>query len=301
MSYAPKSAPSAIRSDGTLNVNFLERDIVNDVASHGQYRAEDSMKKRAVHSSANYDEFKAFVKCSQLNPVSRSEISQLFHPHVPAVATSNKNTTGNGATTRRSYANSSIPISDPYKSSIYQPSSSSSNIRAEATDTTTPLHSTNEKKNDINNISHPPQNAMEFERKWNTAYGTIPEKAQFLLSEIPPKHLSKLYSKLEMNSIILGEIIECLHFKVSNLNNSTTTEGSTSNSSSSKEIYNWMKMCSRCNRFTINAILLTTVQKDMVKFIIDDFLKLTQSRSTSHRPAISENSLKKLRMQYNLQ
>lgn len=35
----------------TINVGHLEREITRDVASYHKYRAEDGMKKRAVHTS----------------------------------------------------------------------------------------------------------------------------------------------------------------------------------------------------------------------------------------------------------
>lgn len=40
-----------LRPDGSLNVDFLERNITNEIESHKKYRAEDDMKKRAIHSS----------------------------------------------------------------------------------------------------------------------------------------------------------------------------------------------------------------------------------------------------------
>ena len=36
------------------------------------------MKKRAVHTSKDYDEFKNFVACSQLKPVQSKQMGQLF-------------------------------------------------------------------------------------------------------------------------------------------------------------------------------------------------------------------------------
>jgi len=64
--------------NGKLNVDLLRKEIASDVSLHDRYRAEDAMKKRAIHSSQNYDEFRNLVLASQLKPVNQAEMSQLF-------------------------------------------------------------------------------------------------------------------------------------------------------------------------------------------------------------------------------
>jgi len=49
MSSGNKSAING----GTIDIAHLEREIRQDVATYRQYKAEDGMKKRAVHSSEN--------------------------------------------------------------------------------------------------------------------------------------------------------------------------------------------------------------------------------------------------------
>jgi hypothetical protein len=99
---------AAILSDGTINLDRLITEIQSDLFNDAKYKAEDGMKKRAVHISEfqiiffalstshadchfihfdeppfsniipllhsygtgkNYDEFKEFVACSQLKPI----------------------------------------------------------------------------------------------------------------------------------------------------------------------------------------------------------------------------------------
>eukprot|EP00580_Thalassiosira_gravida_P017164 CAMPEP_0201658994 /NCGR_PEP_ID=MMETSP0494-20130426/1850_1 /ASSEMBLY_ACC=CAM_ASM_000839 /TAXON_ID=420259 /ORGANISM="Thalassiosira gravida, Strain GMp14c1" /LENGTH=48 /DNA_ID= /DNA_START= /DNA_END= /DNA_ORIENTATION= len=38
-------------SKRTIDISHLEREIKQDVASYRQYKAEDGMKKRAIHAS----------------------------------------------------------------------------------------------------------------------------------------------------------------------------------------------------------------------------------------------------------
>mmetsp|Transcript_36326 Transcript_36326/g.79075 ORF Transcript_36326/g.79075 Transcript_36326/m.79075 type:complete len:429 (-) Transcript_36326:1143-2429(-) len=70
---------SAVLPSGALNVDLIQRSVQSDVALEEKYRAEDAMKKRAIHSCQNYDEFRNLVKAAQLKPVNRSEMSSLFN------------------------------------------------------------------------------------------------------------------------------------------------------------------------------------------------------------------------------
>ena len=58
---------------------MLERQVREDMAIHSKSRAEDEMKKKALHSSKDYDEFNNFVSVSQLEPVSNRDVSSLFN------------------------------------------------------------------------------------------------------------------------------------------------------------------------------------------------------------------------------
>jgi hypothetical protein len=73
------SNKSAINADGTtINLSHLEREIQQDIGIYHKHAAEDGMKKRAVHTSKDYDEFRNFVSVSQLKPTSGREVSSLF-------------------------------------------------------------------------------------------------------------------------------------------------------------------------------------------------------------------------------
>lgn len=63
----------------TVDVSHLAREIQADVAKYQQYKAEDEMKKRAIHASKDYSEFRNFVSVSQLKSMSGSDISGLFN------------------------------------------------------------------------------------------------------------------------------------------------------------------------------------------------------------------------------
>ena len=50
-SAASTAGGTVLCPDGKLNVDLLRKEIASDVSLHDRYRAEDAMKKRAIHSS----------------------------------------------------------------------------------------------------------------------------------------------------------------------------------------------------------------------------------------------------------
>ena len=48
---APPPTSSAVLPDGKLNADLIQKSVQNDVMQEEKYRAEDAMKKRAIHSS----------------------------------------------------------------------------------------------------------------------------------------------------------------------------------------------------------------------------------------------------------
>ncbi|KAL9183634.1 hypothetical protein ACHAXT_004490 [Thalassiosira profunda] len=87
---APGPGPggkSAIDGSSRLDVDRLQREVLADVATYRQYKAEDGMKKRAIHTSKDYNEFRNFVSVSQLKPTSGRDVSSLFSGASGTVAT----------------------------------------------------------------------------------------------------------------------------------------------------------------------------------------------------------------------
>ena len=69
---------SVLLPNGKINITQLENEIIQDISNDALYHAQDEMKKRAVQTSKDYDEFKNFVACSQLKPVQSKQMGQLF-------------------------------------------------------------------------------------------------------------------------------------------------------------------------------------------------------------------------------
>lgn len=221
----------------------------------------------------NYDEFKAFVKCSQLQPVSRTEVGQLFQPATSITKTPVLNKTAS-----------------KQKSSIYQPSinqPSNINVMSKTSETDAFCR---------------PCNVMEFERIWKTKLITLSEKSQYILLQTTPKFIGKLYAKLEMNGAQLGEIIETLYYITHHpdmLNEESNKQPLTKGIDGNvwEIIYNWMKMCTKRTRFSINISFLEEKHKEMVQSVLKSLVEATQNVADVQ---IKEKSLLKLYTQFGL-
>lgn len=51
-----------LSEDGVLNVRALEKELAEAIEFDRVYKRTDEVKKRAIHTSANYDEFKVGIE-----------------------------------------------------------------------------------------------------------------------------------------------------------------------------------------------------------------------------------------------
>ncbi|GMH47241.1 hypothetical protein TrRE_jg7117, partial [Triparma retinervis] len=52
------SVTSAVSSSGSLNVALLAKEVKSGLREERTYKAVDTMKKKAIHTSQTYEEFK---------------------------------------------------------------------------------------------------------------------------------------------------------------------------------------------------------------------------------------------------
>ena len=77
--YSSHKFSQVLRKDGTLDVDKLARECSRDVFEDKRHRRVDDMKKKAIGTSRDYDEFRNFVHCAEdmLEPVSSREMEEL--------------------------------------------------------------------------------------------------------------------------------------------------------------------------------------------------------------------------------
>ncbi|CCI40755.1 unnamed protein product [Albugo candida] len=67
-----------LSEDGVLNVRALEKELAEAIEFDRVYKRTDEVKKRAIHTSANYDEFKNRVACANMKPITSKELKEVF-------------------------------------------------------------------------------------------------------------------------------------------------------------------------------------------------------------------------------
>jgi len=222
---------------------------------------------------ANYDEFKNFVKCSQLQPLTQAEVGELFQP-----------------------TNSATKSKDLNKAARKQTSSLHHPLTADIS-----TFEVQRKSNGSIGI-HVPRNAGEFELRLKVEIPTKLHRSKYLLSGIEPKVAGKLFSKLEMSCELLELIIDSLYHVASNdfssaLDEEVVEHISNCNVDVKQKVYEWMYICSKSARFSINVTFLPKQQKGQVDFLLNIFLS---GKGKESGRVIDEKLLKKLQCRFRI-
>lgn len=61
----------------SIDMDDIHKELRTAVSKEEEYKVVDDMKKRAIHSSETYDEFKNKVRCATMKTVSRREMEAL--------------------------------------------------------------------------------------------------------------------------------------------------------------------------------------------------------------------------------
>ncbi|TYZ67176.1 hypothetical protein PybrP1_001670 [[Pythium] brassicae (nom. inval.)] len=59
---------------GSFDTAALQQELAQALEDDRLYKLTDNMKKRAIHTAANYDDFKNLVACADLKPISQKEL-----------------------------------------------------------------------------------------------------------------------------------------------------------------------------------------------------------------------------------
>ncbi|KAL7545168.1 hypothetical protein ACHAWF_008524 [Thalassiosira exigua] len=272
----PARGQSAING-AAVNISHLEREIRRDVSCYRQYKAEDGMKKRAIHSSKDYDEFRNLVSVSQLKPSSGHDVSSLFSGTAELSARgSNRNNMKGGRVggfdeVIKKRENASI-------SSI----ATQGSIPSQGGHRTVGRHTTKSSRT-----------AYDFFRHWKQHCKTAEETLSFLTrtenadgsSEnqlvLPPETTCKEYFSTDVESEILGGIVEALHLLIGTERNSDQTSAENdplasenrvpdllaSRSSVDSFTHCWFKSLATCGRFELSVSFLLPDQQQKLKEI----------------------------------
>jgi hypothetical protein len=289
-------AQSVINPDGkSIDISRLEREIKEDLSIYRQHTAEDGMKKRAIHTSKDYDEFKNFVSVSQLKPTSGREVSSLFAGSLGSVPRGFRNFAyhdryvGNGQDIIGGYGDiiqrRKDAVPNIYERHQTKAKSSGGKVSRSCG---LPNSSTNKAANLSNKSS---RETYDFLRDWNQQCKTPEEtisfltrieatndvldsnsKREFLLS---PDDTCKRHFSTDIDSEILGDIIEGLHLlsemhagqngDVSPNDHPSINNIKCAGSNVIRFVDAWLQSLARCGRFGLSVSFLTSKQDQKLK------------------------------------
>ena len=70
---------SLVDSDGNINANYLTKELQEALEADVKFKQTDNMKKRAVKTSSDYNEFKNMVAAANLKKLTSKEVESLSH------------------------------------------------------------------------------------------------------------------------------------------------------------------------------------------------------------------------------
>ena len=158
----PRFLDTSLVKDGHLDKSRLEQELSASFAVESKRKAEDDMKKRAIMTAKNYDEFAALVSVATLKPLKTKEIDMrcAVNANKALVAGSGMDLSSASIGGLNSVAHDIIgfgllPSSSSFSSSSSMTTSSASVSRIAATATAAATF-----------VSSKPINASDFEREW---------------------------------------------------------------------------------------------------------------------------------------
>ena len=254
-------AMSAINKDGSLNVSMLERQVREDMAIYTKSRAEDGMKKRALHASVDYDEFKNLVSASQLKPIGWRDVSSLFNGCSGSHSTfRNRTVHGGGIGCLDGYIDEKKKNENKMKEKMTTKSQESKGISSSAKSS---------------------RDAYNFLALWKQQCSSSAGAAlSFLLQmEEKPETICEQYFSTDIDSDVVGDIVSalqllmCLALDKNDHNDesfsSQIADTSDEPDSTLKFISSWLKAMTTCGRFDLAISFMTATQESQLKEIVE--------------------------------
>ena len=280
---------NAINKDGSLNISMLERQVREDMAIHSKSRAEDEMKKKALHSSKDYDEFNNFVSVSQLNPVSNRDVSSLFNGSTGLQQTTFRNRTVHGASKVQSCG---IGCLDGYIDERKE--------NQKDTQMTAKMESKGSSSS-----AKSSRDAHNFLAHWKQQCSSSASDALSFLVQIKetPETICRTYFATDIDSDVVGDIVSALHHLMSQAqgkNDHIDNDESFATliadlDEATMFISSWLKAMMACGRFDLARSFLTSTQESQLNEIVEFVKEAMKPQVEQYRSMrITEDEKKEL-------
>lgn len=189
----------------------------------------------------NYDEFKAFVACSQLKPIQGSELGQLVcRPAERALSTT------------RSSRTAIVRQQQPSHNKILNVNSSIS------------LQGDENRKHNVVSGENSPRTGSLLEKEWRQRCLTFPEKALYMHKKLSPSTFIPIYQKASLDPSFMSDLLSVLHqiIFVDVMSSEVAYDRTT-------YVLEWMEAFPKCTSFHLNLLFMNSCEKNSLRQIID--------------------------------
>ena len=249
------------------------------------------MKKKALHSSKDYDEFNNFVSVSQLEPVSNRDVSSLFNGSSGgSQSTTFRNRTVHGASKERG-----IGCLDGYIDERKE-------IQMDAQIMTTKRL---ENKGSSSSTIKSSRNAHNFLAHWKQQCSSSASDALSFLVQLKdtPETICKTYFATDIDSDVVSDIVSALHLLMSkalgkndhNDNDESVAALIADLDEATTFISSWLRAMLACGRFDLARSFLTSTQESQLNEIVEFVKETMKPQVELHRGKfITEETKKEL-------
>jgi hypothetical protein len=290
-------ARSIVNPDGSVDISRLEREIREDLSLHRKHAAEDGMKKKAIHTSADYDEFQKFVSAAQLKPTTSRDVSSLFTGSMGSIS----RRSGNAACRDGNQVHQGIlggygeSIQRRKDAAIVLKKLNESNAMSTSGGfnvSSRHCGSSEESVNKNNSLVHKSsRKAYDFLGEWKEQCKSPEQTLSFLTRIKAPGHTSDSnlrnefavpadgtcneYFSAEIDSEILGDIVDGMHYLMSqNDQVSSDCQQCLDNIKSAESnvmtfMNDWLRSLAGCGRFGLSVSFLTSEQTKKLKSLVE--------------------------------
>lgn len=250
---------SAINKNGSLNISMLERQVREDMAIYSKSRAEDEMKKRALHACKDYTEFQDFVSVSQLKPISGNDVSSLFN-----------GSSGSQSTFRNRNVHGAVEMQNGIGclGGYIDEKKKATGNNAEMTTKT------------VGSSTKSSRDTYKFLAQWRQKCSLSANDTLLFLAQLKdvPEVTCRQYFSTDIDSDVVGDIVGALHLLMriamdtSKSNDVLAPESITDlleEQKSTQFISSWLKAMTVCGRFDLAISFLTSKQELQLKEIVE--------------------------------
>jgi hypothetical protein len=301
----PVRSKSAINGT-TVDVSQLAREIQADIANYRQYKAEDTMKKRAIHTSKDYGEFRNFVSVSQLKPINSTTSLAMGSSDGNIRKGQDTSLGGLGEIVRMrkdaSTLSKSVAIVDNHLESISLGITSSNCANGKASLITNTLG-----KAPMTYTAKSSRSVDDFLRDWKRQCTSAKATLSFLTRidsnrqlVLQPDMICEEYFSFEIDSDVLVDVIEALYLladksvkEAAEISSATSANDSkidschepiknvevlTSDIHTLHFTYSWLTALSSCGRFDLSLAFLEPADRTKLNDVCNFFKKSSNDR-----------------------